>query len=653
MNSRGRAYIIEDEFIISQNLKHKLIENEFEVVNVVSTGEKAIEEMSSLHDQVDFILMDIMLDGELDGIETAEQIKAKYDIPIIFLTAYSSDSYLERSKKVEPYSYILKPFSERELLINIEIALYKHDVEKKLKKTQKELKELNNTLEQKVSEQTEELINQNKELSKLSSIIEQSHESVFLTNTDGIIEYVNQSFIENHGYNRSELIGNHVGFLMPKEGSLEVFEEIGNTVKSGKVFNGEVKNYTKNGDVIYEEKTVFPLYDSEGEIIYYVSTAKNITERKYIQQQNIESQRILSSIFKAMPAVVFIYDESTNRLSFVNDYIEVLAGYTAEEMLSLDLSEISTLFGINSDYRKELALISEAIKNDEAYSNQQRIKTKEGKLAWINYSVINFQNDAKQGSQKLLGIATNITKQRNSERQLKAMMRLHEIMKKKEQKLKTLSLLQGQEKEKRRISVEIHDSIGQLLTATKLHLENIENHISDHYDCEHDDEYTTSMKKVKGLIKTTISEVRKISNEIVPSDLHDFGLYSPVKTMLENISGSGFELDFESNLMDKRFDPVLEQEVYRIIQEAINNSLKHANSNKIQVFLNFSQENLKMQVKDNGKGFVANEMIYGQRGAGIISMKERAKALGAKLTIQSEPNEGCLVDFEISTKQYN
>ncbi len=116
--------IVEDENIVALDLKNKLEGLGYRVLNTVSTGEEAIKIADLFYP--DIILMDVMLKGELDGIEAAELIKRKFDIPIIFLTAYTDKKTLERAKLVQPYGYISKPFKEEDIRLNIEIAVHKH-----------------------------------------------------------------------------------------------------------------------------------------------------------------------------------------------------------------------------------------------------------------------------------------------------------------------------------------------------------------------------------------------------------------------------------------------------------------------------------------------------------------------------------------------
>lgn len=128
--SKTCILIVEDEGITALALEETLQEKGYEVMGMASSGEEAIER--ALSDQPDLILMDIKLQGEIDGIEAANRILAARDVPIIYLTAHSDKNTLERAKRTAQFGYVLKPIRDRELQINIEMALYKHDMDRKL-----------------------------------------------------------------------------------------------------------------------------------------------------------------------------------------------------------------------------------------------------------------------------------------------------------------------------------------------------------------------------------------------------------------------------------------------------------------------------------------------------------------------------------------
>jgi len=130
--ANAHILIVEDEGIVARDMQNILKDLGYTVCAIAFSGEEAIKKTEEMYP--DLVLMDILLKGEMDGIEAAEQIRNRFNIPIIYLTAYADESTLQRAKITEPFSYILKPFEERELHVAIEIALYKHKMEEELKR---------------------------------------------------------------------------------------------------------------------------------------------------------------------------------------------------------------------------------------------------------------------------------------------------------------------------------------------------------------------------------------------------------------------------------------------------------------------------------------------------------------------------------------
>jgi CheY-like chemotaxis protein len=125
-------FIVEDEAIVANDIKETLKSLGYSVPGIAKSGELALEKVKEI--QPDLVLMDIHLAGQMDGVETAGKIHTFYDIPVIYLTAYADKALLERAKITEPYGYVIKPYDERELHSVIEMALYKHRVEREIKK---------------------------------------------------------------------------------------------------------------------------------------------------------------------------------------------------------------------------------------------------------------------------------------------------------------------------------------------------------------------------------------------------------------------------------------------------------------------------------------------------------------------------------------
>jgi response regulator RpfG family c-di-GMP phosphodiesterase len=126
-----KIMVVEDEWIVADQLCNNLKELGYRVCSTAATGEEAIRNVGE--DRPDLILMDIVLKSKMDGIEAAERITSQFDIPVIYLTAYTNREYIERAKQTKPFGYLVKPFKQNELYANIEMALHKHRLDKEIK----------------------------------------------------------------------------------------------------------------------------------------------------------------------------------------------------------------------------------------------------------------------------------------------------------------------------------------------------------------------------------------------------------------------------------------------------------------------------------------------------------------------------------------
>ncbi len=141
---KARLMIVEDEAIIAMEMESQLLSLGYEVTSIVDTGEKAIRKAEE--DKPDIIMMDIRINGEMDGIETADVIRNGSGIPVVFSTAYLDQERIERAKITMPFGYVLKPIQEQDLKVTIEMALYTAMVDRDRRKTEKLLKENENRL---------------------------------------------------------------------------------------------------------------------------------------------------------------------------------------------------------------------------------------------------------------------------------------------------------------------------------------------------------------------------------------------------------------------------------------------------------------------------------------------------------------------------
>ncbi len=132
--SSNRIMIVEDEELTALGIKNCLEEMGYTVTSSEFSGEEAIRKAEE--DKPDLVIMDIILRGEMDGIEAAGQIRSRFNIPVVYLTAYSDEEMLNRLMKTEPFGYVNKPFNDKDLRVAVEIAFYKHSMENAFRESQ-------------------------------------------------------------------------------------------------------------------------------------------------------------------------------------------------------------------------------------------------------------------------------------------------------------------------------------------------------------------------------------------------------------------------------------------------------------------------------------------------------------------------------------
>ncbi|MDZ7385371.1 MAG: response regulator, partial [candidate division KSB1 bacterium] len=134
MGTKARILVVEDIAITAMDIKRRLQTLGYQVVGIAASGEDAIAKAQ--RERPDLVLMDIKLKGEMDGVQAAEEIRRHLDIPVVYLTAYSDETTLQRAKITQPFGYVLKPFEERELHTAVEMALYRHTLERRLRESE-------------------------------------------------------------------------------------------------------------------------------------------------------------------------------------------------------------------------------------------------------------------------------------------------------------------------------------------------------------------------------------------------------------------------------------------------------------------------------------------------------------------------------------
>jgi signal transduction histidine kinase len=215
-----------------------------------------------------------------------------------------------------------------------------------------------------------------------------------------------------------------------------------------------------------------------------------------------------------------------------------------------------------------------------------------------------------------------------------------------EHKLRSTYLIEGQEEERKRVAREIHDGLGQMLTALKYGIEKISDSMQDTEIARH------NFSEIQQLVSQTISEARTISFNLMPAVLSDFGLASALKLLTGQVaSGSGIQVSFTTNWNGKRLAKNLETGLYRVSQEALHNAVKYAQANDIKVDLRIKKKHIQLTISDNGGGFTFDKRVLpaGETGLahGISNMKERVFLMNGTIKIISNPESGTQIYVKV------
>lgn len=262
--------VVEDEVIIAANLQSKLEDLGYSVLALAHSGEEALEKMAGHHP--DLVLMDIQLAGEIDGIETAAHIRERFGIPVIFLTAYADEETLQRAKITEPFGYILKPFTIRELRANIEMALYKYQMERKLRESER----------------------------WFATTLRCLGEAVITTDTLGTIIFMNSAAETLTGWPATEALGQNISkvFIIYEAKTQASIQNPINQILQNKTVDDLVGYSTtlvvKNGLETSIDYHTTRIIDDQGVIIGAVLIFQDITERRRAEEMLLASEKLAS-----------------------------------------------------------------------------------------------------------------------------------------------------------------------------------------------------------------------------------------------------------------------------------------------------------------------------------------------------------------------
>jgi PAS domain S-box-containing protein len=448
----------------------------------------------------------------------------------------------------------------------------------------------------------------------LQKILHQSLDVICTANKEGEFASMSAASETLWGYKPEELINkSFFDFILEddREKTIKVTREI---VAGKKITNFENCYKHKNGKLIPMHWSA--RWDEDSQLIYAI--ARDITKRKLAEQQGIREKKLSDSVINSLPGIFYLYDQSGNFIRW-NKNFETVSGYSAEE-----ISKMHPLDFFEGEERALIkARISEVFKEGESMA-EACFTTKDGKKIPYYYTglAINYEDKVC-----LIGSGIDITERKKAEAELKATNdQLHSL---------SAHLQSVREEERIRIAREIHDELGQQLTGLKMDVYWLNKKLE-----AKDEKIQEKISGIIDLINETVKSVRRISSNLRPSILDDLGLIAALEWHSREVEKrSEIKVHFSTHLTEQEIPADVATGIFRIYQEALTNAVRHANAHEIKSSLQINNNQLILEIKDDGKG-IDPKAKANTKSFGLIGIKERTFVMGGKFELKSEPGYG-------------
>lgn len=373
----------------------------------------------------------------------------------------------------------------------------------------------------------------------------------------------------------------------------------------------------------FDDEEINLLIGLANDLAYGIKALRAEAERRRVEEALRQSEQKYRSLMDGASDAIVLADRQ-GKITEVNLKAEALLGYSEEELLGLNYIQIHPP-QILDHVRENFARI---LTTGLGPVHECAIISKDGRVIPVE---INHIMVGSGDNQVIQAVFRDVTERK----------RAGEALRDSEQKLRLLAsqLLTVQEKERRRVSRELHDEMGQALTVLKIHMVAIENKLRrDQHGLK------LSCERLLGYVDGVIENVRRLSWDLSPSILEDLGLSSSLKYLVQETCGNHhMPCSVVVDEIDGLFSPEVKINIYRIFQEVLTNIVRHAQAGRINVEIKKQQDRVTFLIRDNGIGFDVKETRFrnlDKRGLGLTTMHERALMAGGTLSISSHAGQG-------------
>ncbi|MBU2645141.1 PAS domain S-box protein [bacterium] len=576
---KAKIQIVEDEAIVAMGIESLLRNLGYDVTSIADSGEKAIADTERY--RPDIVLMDIRIKGEMDGIDLAEIIRNRYEIPVIFSTAYLDKDRIERAKLTMPFGYILKPIQERELGVTIEMALYVTQVDRKRRQVEESLRNSEN---------------------KMRSIFRVAPTGIGLVK-DRVLYEVNHRICEMVGYSKEELIGKSARILYMSD---EAFALVGKN-KYGQIAEQgtgvvETRWRKKDGSLIdiLLASTLIDTHDPSKGVTF---TALDITARKQGEEILRESEQRYRMLFERSSDAIFLVDLNTGRYLDGNAAAERLTGRSVSELKKLTVHDVAP---------------SHAPERLQACSSAKQAMTM-GEATYLRpdgSSRVALLSMVPFNEHTVFGIAHDITELKKAQEvmvQTEKMMSLGGLAAGMAHELNNPlgAILQGSQNLQRRLLPDFAKNI-HVAEKYNLDLADLQKYLDEREIFKFLHGIRESGKRAAKIIKDMLLFSRQSESQIAPVNI--VGTIEKALKLASQDYDMKKKYDFKFIEIEKSFDPDLsivpctETEIEQVILNLLRNSAQAMSRHqltpnpKISLRTMIDEDMARIEVQDNGPG---------------------------------------------------
>lgn len=617
--------VVEDEGIVARDLKNKLQDMGYIVSGIASSGEQAIEKAGET--PPDLVLMDIVLKGDImDGVEAAAQIRARFDIPVVYVTAYADDALLERAKLTEPYGYILKPFKERELRSAIEIGLYRHRMERQLKETKR----------------------------WLATTLKSIGDGVLTTDTRGCVTYMNPVAETLTGWRQEAALGREVGevFKLLHEDTRTGVENPGKTALSERAVV-HLRNHTllitRDGTTMPVTTCAAPILDEQGAVTGVVLVFQDITERRQAEEEveflRWQNEQILNSVGKGILGI-----DLEGKTTFVNPPAVSLMGWQAEDLIGKHQHSIMHhTKGDGTTYPAEECPINAAFRHGKVTQGEDEVFwRKDGTSFPVEYTSTPIRDE--QGKvQGAVAIFSDITARKRAEQAIKDMNR----------------------RQSEFLNQVAHD-LRTPLTSIKSYVDMLVMYQDEPKEVQ--EEFLTTISKETGRISNVINtylDVEAMESGTLTYTMTSFALEDVIHPLMAAYDEETrrrkikFSAEIELALPEVTAD---KKRISQTLFHILHNAMKFTpDGGEVRIAANLARDGITISVEDTGSGIdpLYHQMIFekfgkvedgkaglgGGAGLGLTIAKGIVEQHGGSIWVESEPGKGSRFIFTLPLKR--